>query len=406
MFPPRNGVNNGGVIDGIHQFGIIDDGRHDNKEDSVAGIVQIEQSKYGKALKPPGHKDRVKACFVILARNQDAIKMKLAVRSLEDRFNHKFHYPYVFLNDEPFSEEFIKMAKDVISSKAEFGLIPLEGTPEAQNMTWWGYPPHIDLDKAREGREFMMKLPQPPAYAINEVYRHMCRFQSGFFFRHELLKKYDYYWRVEPHVEFTCDIDYDLFQFMSDNKIKYGFNIGLYENLYSVPSLWKETKKFLEKHPEMAKWDNDSMTKLVTNEDMESYSGCHFWSNFEIAALDVFRNDRYIEYFNHLDASGGFHYERWGDAPVHSIYTALTLKKHEIHFFADVGYVHRPIQHCPMMPWYDPKCICDPDKSIDWSGGSCLLRYKDIKEDFMPFTEEAYLEQTNPYRIKKTIVEY
>ena len=28
-------------------------------------------------------------------------------------------------------------------------------------------------------------------------YRNMCRFNSGFFYHHDLLQKYRYYWRVE-----------------------------------------------------------------------------------------------------------------------------------------------------------------------------------------------------------------
>jgi hypothetical protein len=48
------------------------------------------------------------------------------------------------------------------------------------------------------------------------------RFQSGFFFRHPLLDAFEYYWRVEPSVQYFCDIDYDVFQMMKDNKFKYG----------------------------------------------------------------------------------------------------------------------------------------------------------------------------------------
>ena len=39
----------------------------------------------------------------------------------------------------------------------------------------------------------------------------MCRFNSGFFFRHPLLQKYRYYWRVEPYVHFHCDTLFDPF---------------------------------------------------------------------------------------------------------------------------------------------------------------------------------------------------
>lgn len=53
----------------------------------------------------------------------------------------------------------------------------------------------------------------------------MCRWNSGFFFEHEALKDYDYYWRVEPDVRFFCDIDYDPFAFMAKNELKYGFAV-------------------------------------------------------------------------------------------------------------------------------------------------------------------------------------
>jgi alpha 1,2-mannosyltransferase len=46
----------------------------------------------------------------------------------------------------------------------------------------------------------------------------------------------------------------------------------------------------------------------------QQYNRCHFWSNFEIGSLDFLRSDAYTKYFEHLDKSGGFSYERWGGA--------------------------------------------------------------------------------------------
>lgn len=34
-------------------------------------------------------------------------------------------------------------------------------------------------------------------------YHKMCRWYSGFFFRHPALDKYKYYWRVEPNVKYV-----------------------------------------------------------------------------------------------------------------------------------------------------------------------------------------------------------
>lgn len=76
--------------------------------------------------------------------------------------------------------------------------------------------------------------------------------------------------------------------------------------------------------------------------DGVEYNNCHFWSNFEIADLNFWRGEAYSKYFSFLDKKGGFYYERWGDAPVHSIAAALFLSKDQIHFFSDVGYKHDP----------------------------------------------------------------
>ena len=49
---------------------------------------------------------RANATMLMLARNSDVNDAVRSVRRLEDRFNKKFGYPWLFLNEEPFSEEF------------------------------------------------------------------------------------------------------------------------------------------------------------------------------------------------------------------------------------------------------------------------------------------------------------
>lgn len=49
---------------------------------------------------------RANATIVMLARNGDLPGIIKSMKQLEDRFNKKFHYPYVFLNEEPFSDKF------------------------------------------------------------------------------------------------------------------------------------------------------------------------------------------------------------------------------------------------------------------------------------------------------------
>jgi alpha 1,2-mannosyltransferase len=53
----------------------------------------------------------------------------------------------------------------------------------------------IDEEKATKAREEMIR--KQVIYGHSVPYRNMCRFNSGFFFRHPLLAQYDYYWRIE-----------------------------------------------------------------------------------------------------------------------------------------------------------------------------------------------------------------
>lgn len=68
-----------------------------------------------------------------------------------------------------------------------------------------------------------------------------------------------------------------------------------------------------------------------------------------------------MKFFETLENAGGFYYERWGDAPVHSIGAALLAPKDKLHFFHEIGYRHEPFQHCPVAESHTRgKCWCDP----------------------------------------------
>ena len=98
------------------------------------------------------------------------------------------------------------------------------------------------------------------------------------------------------------------------------------------------------------------------------------WSNFEIADLDFFRSPHYLAFFDYLDKTGNFYYERWGDAPVHSIAAALFLPKSQLHFFNEIGYEHPPFQHCPRgEPHHLGHCSCKFTNNIDYTGYAILF---------------------------------
>lgn len=110
------------------------------------------------------NKTRANAAFVILTRNSELEALRRTIQQLEARFNHKFNYPYVFLNDVEFTQEFKELTSSMTSSKTEYGLIPKEH---------WSYPDWIDIPKADEARRKMAEA--GIIYGDSLSYRHMCR---------------------------------------------------------------------------------------------------------------------------------------------------------------------------------------------------------------------------------------
>lgn len=322
---------------------------------------------------------RAKAAFITLIRNSELNEMRDSMLQVEYRFNRKYNYPWIFLNDKPFTAEFKQGVKKMTRAPVYFGLVPKEH---------WSYPDYIDQSKAAATRERMGK--EGIIYGDSESYRHMCRFQSGFFFEHPLTYQLglDYYWRVEPGIRLWCDIDYDPFVFMQLNNKAYGFTMSLHEYAATIPTLWKETINFVKKHPDYVA--KDSAKKFLTEQDdleNSEYNLCHFWSNFEIGDLHFLRSKQYKEYFEHLDRAGGFFYERWGDAPVHSIAASLFLNRSQIYHFEDIGYFHIPWGHCPTNreKFHDNgKCSCNPEESFAREGYSCMREWWAISNEGEP----------------------
>ncbi|EJD07257.1 glycosyl transferase [Fomitiporia mediterranea MF3/22] len=313
--------------------------------------------------------NRANATLLMLARNSDLSGVEASMRSLESAFNHKHNYPWTFLNEVPFSLEFKKRVRELASGEVKFGLIRSED---------WYPPDWLDEEKYEHDRKEMEKLRTVP-YAGSTTYRNMCRFNSGFFFRQNVLDEFKWYWRVEPHVTFPCEIPGDPFVYMIENNKRYSFTITIPEYGETIQSLWPTVKGFMSDYSHLMP-DNNALAYL-TDDNGESYNRCHFWSNFEVADLDFFRSPSYLQFFNSLDQTGNFFYERWGDAPVHSIGVALLLPKEQIHFFKDIGYYHVPFWNCPADEGNELQCNCERGQSFDVHGSACMKRFEGLFPD-------------------------
>lgn len=412
------------------------------------------------------------ATFLMLARNSELTEVLSTLENIESHFNQWFHYPYVFLNDEPFTEEFQHKVQQLISSEASFGIL---------NEEQWTLTDSSDLDE-----NIQVQGDRDILYGDNPSYHKMCRFYSGWFYRHELVQQYEWYWRLEPAVEFYCDLTYDPFFEMSKAGKKYGFTVIIPELQETIPSLFRSTLAYIRENQikvgslwklfsmdhhlvsnltsildKLINYPDDIMDKISDEIAIEhlldhgldhkdttissfkkllsrsttpapmmtrkysdlQYNLCHFWSNFEIARVDIFDNEIYRGYFNHLDQSGGFWKERWGDAPVHSLGLSLTLNVSDIHYFRDIGYKHSTLQHCPKNAqggeltyittsnrWERKNEQNQYDKGIKTgSGCRCKCPNSAELEDNQSYCQEIWLnliKDPHPNKPRKPIFEY
>ncbi|KAI1440078.1 glycosyltransferase family 15 protein [Annulohypoxylon stygium] len=262
--------------------------------------------------------------------------MVASIAQVEARFNKRatHHYDWVFFNNEEFTKEFKEAVSKATNSQCYF---------ERVDEYNWQIPKFIDVTRFDAGRQFMGRIGVGKAWL--QSYHHMCRWNAGLFALEKRLKDYDWFWRVEPGVRYYCNVNYDVFRFMQENNISYGFNMAILDDARSLPSLWERTEEFIDKNGDLIHPNADF--EWVLHDSDGQYNNCQFYSNFEIGSLKFFRGEAHQAYFNYLDRTGGFYYERYGDAPVHTLSVAMFLPRSQIWYFRDIGYAHGLCEQCP-----------------------------------------------------------
>jgi mannosyltransferase len=79
------------------------------------------QPPTGGKLWGPGEREHANATLLMLVRNSELNDALGSIGDLERTFNKKFKYPWTFINDEPFSEEFKEATRAAVAGEARYG---------------------------------------------------------------------------------------------------------------------------------------------------------------------------------------------------------------------------------------------------------------------------------------------
>lgn len=76
-----------------------------------------------QALIYPEEGDRAEgnAAIIALVRNNELREMSQSMRELEETFNRKFKYPWIFFNDEPFDDKFKRITSSLTDARTQYG---------------------------------------------------------------------------------------------------------------------------------------------------------------------------------------------------------------------------------------------------------------------------------------------
>jgi len=173
---------------------------------SVGSNILNSVPVYGQVSTKP------RAALISLVRNSELPGLMQSMRQLEYQWNRKYQYPWVFFNDEPFSDEFKvgnllcryqrqltatqAATQNLTSAKCFYEIVPRDH---------WSLPDWIDEGRFMNSLEYLGAIGVGKGWMIS--YRHMCRWNSGFFYKHPRLKDFDWYWRVEPDVRLRMHVE-------------------------------------------------------------------------------------------------------------------------------------------------------------------------------------------------------
>jgi alpha 1,2-mannosyltransferase len=152
-------------------------------------------------------------------------------------------------------------------------------------------------------------------------YRHMCRFHAKEIYGEPILAtdRLQYIWRLDDDSILTKPNKYDIFRYMRDHRLRYGYALIANDHSDCIYGLENAVRDYC-KHNNVTPSFVWTMPRIVYN-------------NFEVSEMSFWRSAGYRQSINFFDSTGG--------APIKSLAVSLLLRKDEVHRFNDIGYSHK-----------------------------------------------------------------
>ena len=284
---------------------------------------------------------KLNACISVISSRTRCLK--LCLKSLWEKYNHKYDYPvYVYYFDDIYDSEDIREdIRSTCDQNVTFKSIPYK-TPEFLKEEELFY-------NRKDNWYARTRFP-----ISRKGYLHMCHFMSNFYgYPNTDFEKYDYAMSIDDESAFVEEMPYDPFEIMANRPEPMGA-LKVYDQTKKVPHqgnfdtrvhLWDVVKKFMEHYN--IKPASKFMQDLL--EDDEADKNFHYYpcADSYVIKLDMFKTEEWNRWINAVNSFGGIYKYRWGDNDVISMFH-LIFFNHDIYDLKTVedGYnIQNALRH-------------------------------------------------------------
>ncbi|WBW71263.1 alpha-1,2-mannosyltransferase Omh6 [Schizosaccharomyces osmophilus] len=302
-----------------------------------SGVIPLKNVLSVKGLP---QKTSLNASFLIFAEDGDLLDVLQTIRTVEDRWNKRFHYPWTFFSTKKISSFFMETTSSVASGNCEYvqwDSTEYYGTGLKDTMYYLEQSEKLSSEGVKYSRS-------------GSFHRYQEWILHSLLYHPQL--RFEYVWRLEPGLRFNCEEESDYFDEMRKQNATLGFTNHVCETRRSGIL---ELEQALNKYEQEGMPDQPRIAWEYSTEDIY----CKFWPYDEIIALRKFReNSSFVQLTQHLLNEGGIYYYRWTESDILSlvlkVYNSSTLP------LDTAGYMFRPdINHCPDME--SGRCACYVD---------------------------------------------
>ncbi|EPX72121.1 mannosyltransferase [Schizosaccharomyces octosporus yFS286] len=282
-------------------------------------------------------KTSLNASLLLFTEDGDLLDVLQTIRSVEDRWNKRFHYPWTFFSSEKLSSYFMEATSSVASGNCEYvqwDSTEYFGTGLKDTMYYLERSEKLSGEGVKYSRSGSFHRYQE--WILHSLLYHpQLRFQ--------------YVWRLEPGLRFTCEEELDYFEEMAKHNATVGFTNHVCETRHSG---------ILELEQSLNKYEQEGMPERPRTawEYSTEDTYCKFLPYDEIISLKELRgNSSLVQLTQHLLNEGGIYYHRWTESDILS--AVLQVYNTPVLPLDTAGYIFRPdINHCPDME--SGRCAC------------------------------------------------